>query len=242
MFGIIPKYNGRIDFSMVRSFRSLASCGKVPRGSSAGHSDGWGIVAWERGLPVYLGREPVDAFSDPKFEEACQRGESGGFGSPLIAHLRKASVGVKTRDNTHPFVSGEWAFAHNGTIRRQNLRYTTDSQWFFELLMREYEKNGGDLIKSINTIVESVREVYRYSSLTFLASDGKNFYAYRDSSKNLDYYAIFYAEMPNSVVIAQEKFFDASWTELPNRCLLSVDGSLRHEVLGILPDIESSAA
>src|ERR1700676_2228166 len=113
MLGIMPEAKTAIDFDVVRSFRKLASCGMVSRGSSAGHSDGWGIVAWEKDLPVYLGREPTNALVDEKFEKACLSGEAGQLATPLIAHLRKASVGLKTRENTHPFMNGEWAFAHN---------------------------------------------------------------------------------------------------------------------------------
>ena len=75
MLGIMPDRNTTPDFSIVRSFRNLASCGKVPRGSSPGHSDGWGIVTWELGVPKYLAREPTNAFSDSKFEQACALGE-----------------------------------------------------------------------------------------------------------------------------------------------------------------------
>ena len=242
MLGIMPEAGSAIDFEIVKSFRSLASCGMVSPGSRPGHSDGWGMVVWKNGQPEYLGREPTDAFADPKYEDACRIGLATQPGSPLIAHLRKASVGLKIRENTHPFLIGDWAFAHNGTIRKLNLRYTTDSLWFFQGLMKEYEKNGGDIIVSIRRSAASVHQIFPYTSLTFLISDGRSMYAYRDSSRNPAYYAVYYARKPHSVVVAQEKFFDAEWHELPNHSLLSIDSQLHTEVHEVLPEIRTEVS
>jgi len=213
----------------------------VCEGSGPGHRDGWGIVVWQNGLPVYLGREPNDASKDPLFEEAVRIGEINKLFSPLIGHLRKASVGLKTRENTHPFTMNEWAFAHNGTIRRLKLRYTTDSQWFFELLVSEMEKNGSDVVGAISANVKLVREVYPYSSTTFLMSDGRNFYAYRDASENIEYYTMYYARTSLGMVVSQEKFFDAPWKSLENGSLLTVRKDLSYEVQPILPEIKPRA-
>jgi predicted glutamine amidotransferase len=239
MLAIVPAPGEVPDFSIVRSFRNLASCGKVCEGSGPGHGDGWGIVAWRNKEPVYLGREPVDAFSDPIYEEACLRGESESFSSPIIAHLRKASVGLKVKENTHPFTNGEWAFAHNGTIRKLNLKFTTDSQWFFELVLNEYSKNGQNMIAAISKQVEMVRQIYRYSSLTFLMSNGRKVYGYRDCASNEDYYTLFYAKTPKCFLISQEKFVDAPWVPLQNGALISIDEDLTCEINYILPRLES---
>ncbi|MFI5420789.1 MAG: class II glutamine amidotransferase, partial [Nitrososphaerales archaeon] len=192
---------------------------------------------WEQGVPKYLAREPTNAFSDSKFEQACALGEKSGASSPLIAHLRKASMGLKIAENTHPFVNGGWAFAHNGTIRKLGLRVTTDSLWFFQGIMREYAKNGGDFLDAINMSVQSIYRTFPYTSLTFLASDGGQLYAYRDASRNAEYYAIYYATLRHSVVITQEKYFEADWKELPNKGFLSVDRELKTDVVQLSPEI-----
>jgi predicted glutamine amidotransferase len=222
MLAIVPQ--GRIDPAILRSFRNLASTGLVKARSSPGHKDGWGIVVWENSIPKYLGRRPVNAFTDDAFDEACRSVEEFEFESPLIAHLRKASVGAKTVENTHPFVSGKWAFAHNGTIRRLKLRSTTDSEWFFRELMAVLSENGGKVKNAIANQVDLVRKSYRYSSLAFLLSDGESVYAYRDYTGNDgEYYAMYYTHTPNGLVIAQERFFDSNWRELENGNLLISD-------------------
>jgi len=190
-------------------------------------------------MPFYLGRESNDAFVDPLFEEACLRGDSLEETTPVIAHLRKASVGLKVRENTHPFVINEWAFAHNGTIRKLNLRYTTDSQWFFESIMDEYEKNGRDMVSAITKNVKNVREVYPYTSITFLLSNGTELYAYRDATANIEYYSLFFARTRGSFIITQERFFEEPWTELENGSLLILDSDLSTEVQPVLPEIRA---
>jgi predicted glutamine amidotransferase len=232
MLGISPKPGNTIDFDILRSFRNLAACGKVPPGSKPRHSDGWGVVVWKEGLPIYLGREPNDAFTDPIFEGACAAGEKLNVSTPLIAHLRKASVGVKTKENTHPFTLGEWAFAHNGTIRKMNLKFTTDSEWFFKSIMHELAISGS-IVGSIVQLVEFVRSAYPYTSITFLLSNGKDLYAYRDCARNEGYYTLYYAELAGAYVVAQEKFFEADWKELENGKLLIIENRKPPSVISV---------
>jgi predicted glutamine amidotransferase len=204
------------------SFRKLAAYGMIPPKSKPGHSDGWGIVTWINEAPMYLGREPTDALKDKKYALACEKLKQLNTSSPVLVHLRKASVGLKVQENTHPFLIREWAFAHNGTIRKLGLRSTTDSQWFFEALMEEYEKTSS-MSLAIRQRVRTVHETFPYTSMTFILSNGKELYAYRDCTKNYDYYGMYYAKLANAIVICQEKFFDADWNALGNGELLHID-------------------
>ncbi len=198
-------------------------------------------MAWQEGKPIYLGREPNDASVDPLFEEVCKKGEETPITSPLLAHLRKASIGLKIVENTHPFTQDEWAFAHNGTIRKLNLRYTTDSQWFFSCVLADYKSNGRDIVGAITRNVKTVREVYPYTSLTFLLSNGKEFFAYRDCSANLEFYTLCYAMTSRGMLISQEKFIDAPWIPIENGSLLKVNQDLSFEVQEILPELKTKS-
>ena len=226
IMAIAPAPSRPIDSEIIRSFRYLAVYGKVKLGASSGHPDGWGIVSWLNDKPTYLGREPTDAVKDPKFDAACDRIDQLKIEAPIIAHLRKASRGTKTKENTHPFVKGVWAFAHNGVIRRAKLRSRTDSEWFFEALFEEIDRTGGDLRKALSMLVKSVHEVYNYSSLTFVLSNGHELFAYRDYSNFEDYYTMYFAKTASGLVVSQERFFDASWHELANHELLEVGKEL----------------
>jgi predicted glutamine amidotransferase len=104
MVAIIPYNSSKVNSEFVRSFKSLARFGMIPPGSMAGHSNDWGILSWINGSPIYLGREPTDAWRDKKYDRACDWIDELGLKSPLLVHLRKASVGLKIKINTHPFV------------------------------------------------------------------------------------------------------------------------------------------
>jgi predicted glutamine amidotransferase len=230
MLAIMPRSGHKLDSEIVRSFQNLASCGLVPRGVKAGHSDGWGMVSWIDEKPRYLGREPTDALKDKKYDLACREIDNLGITSPILVHLRKASVGLKIRENTHPFVIREWAFAHNGTIRKLNLKVTTDSQWFFESLMRGYERNNHDMFRAIRDQINAVHGIYPYTSITFILSDGKQLYAYRDCTKNFEYYGMYFTSTRDSFVLCQEKFFASNWKELGNGELVKVDSDASYMV------------
>lgn len=77
------------------------------------HPHGWG-VAWYRGARVVVRRGLLPAHADEAFVTAARAARS----RIVVAHVRDASVGPVTEENTHPFVRGRWLFAHNGTVAR----------------------------------------------------------------------------------------------------------------------------
>jgi len=77
------------------------------------HPHGWGIGWYEHGSPC-VRRGILPAHSDDAFLAAGRE-----IRSPLVvAHVRDASVGPVRQENTHPFLYGQWLFAHNGTVAR----------------------------------------------------------------------------------------------------------------------------
>lgn len=77
------------------------------------HGSGWGVATWTAGRAV-VRRGPVAA-DDPK--SGWRAAVADASGRPLVlAHLRKASMGRVSLENTHPFAFGPLAFAHNGTL------------------------------------------------------------------------------------------------------------------------------
>jgi glutamine amidotransferase len=77
------------------------------------HPHGWGIGWYDRGV-VRIRRGVMAAHADEAFVEAAQEACS----DIVVAHVRDASVGPVTAENTHPFVHRRWLFAHNGTVAR----------------------------------------------------------------------------------------------------------------------------
>jgi len=80
--------------------------------SGHSHTDGWGIAFYHREHPE-VERRATPAFEDLYFSETAER----IFTQTVVAHVRRATVGIPSLENCHPFRHGVWIFAHNGTIR-----------------------------------------------------------------------------------------------------------------------------
>src|SRR4051794_25050021 len=75
------------------------------------HADGWGIAA-HAGGDWQIQRSVACAAECGEFD-----GLRGLQAQLVIAHVRKKTVGPTSLANTHPFRSGRFVFAHNGTVR-----------------------------------------------------------------------------------------------------------------------------
>jgi predicted glutamine amidotransferase len=214
-------------------FKRLSETGVVPaRSKTAGHKDGWGIVIYAGAKPRYLGREPTDPLKGSGYDRAV---EDIGTVRPqiILGHLRKASFGGNTIENTQPFLDSEWGFAHNGTIYSPGLKRVgteNDSRAYFRTLLDGLPSSNVE--SALAATVKKLRRgitVHRdksgrtYSSLTCLLSDGKSIYALRDFSDELDrnYYTMYYSLFQEGIVFCQEKIIDAKWEEIPNKTLVA---------------------
>lgn len=224
-----------ISSSFLHDLRLLAEKGDVlPIAKEPGHKDGWGIVGYQQRTPILLGRQPTNAMKDSKYEEACERLDQLRLTGSLMAHLRKASKGKKSQENTAPFIRDEWCFEHNGTIkdidiRVEDLKGDTDSERFFLLLLRRIMGNSTSIEKAIEKIVHEIRYRYEYSSLTFLLSNDTRIYAYREYSNPRDsrYYNLMYAIDRDIVLISQQKVWYRDWVTIPNKTLITVMKNLK---------------
>ncbi len=123
--------------------------------------DGCGIAGFTATGEVELHKAPVAAFDDPGFGTAARDLVSATF----IAHVRHASTGANTYQNTHPFVDGPVAFAHNGALAGLDLLEAhlgpamgrvhgdTDSEPMFALILTETAAHDGDLGAGITAAV-----------------------------------------------------------------------------------------
>lgn len=166
---------------------------------SATNGDGFG-VAWygERDEPG-LYRDILPAWSDPNLKSLCRQIRSRLF----LAHVRASTGGATSRVNCHPFVSGRWAFMHNGQIggferiRRRleagipddlydQMEGTTDSELFF--LMALAEGLGEDPQAAVARATGRVLDVARQAGLdpafklTAALTDGTALYGVRYST------------------------------------------------------------
>ena len=77
------------------------------------HDSGWGMAVYERadGGQPQLVRFAEAAHGDAQFVKATER-----RGRIFNAHVRRATMGGLSLENTHPFCLGKYSFCHNGTV------------------------------------------------------------------------------------------------------------------------------
>jgi len=112
--------------------------------------DGTGLGSYdEHGHPI-VSKQPIAAYEDQEFGRLAREVTSRTF----VAHVRYASTGGVSPENTHPFQQHDRLFAHNGVIEdidrleqelgdaRALVQGETDSERFFALITREIERDG----------------------------------------------------------------------------------------------------
>jgi gamma-glutamyl hercynylcysteine S-oxide hydrolase len=151
------------------------------QGMSRLHRDGWG-TAWledeAAGVPAVAAvRSATTGLDDVDLRSSLLSQPSRA----RIAHLRLASSGMPVRlENTHPYVAGNLAFAHNGGILptddlrslvhpefRSDVHGNTDSELYFALI-RQNLRDGGSLRRATVDAVAAIRERYPLVSLNAL--------------------------------------------------------------------------
>ena len=186
------------------------------------HDSGWGLAVYDRpdgGAPVWR-RFPEAAHRDSDFGRATDL-----RGRIFSVHVRRATIGGLTTENTHPFCLGNYSFAHNGTIVRfprllepgvARPGGETDSEHFFNFLMRDFDP--ADVPGSLRHAVTGVIDRSPFSCLNFLFSDGERLYAYR-----LGIYEFHWLARPGRLLVASERLSADAWHTVQQDVLLTLD-------------------
>ena len=148
------------------------------------NADGSGIGFFApSGTPV-LDKQPEAAFRDEGFTRVARRARSATF----VAHVRYATTGGATVENTHPFTMRGRIMAHNGgfgdvpRLDERLGRYgglvlgDTDSERYFALITQQVDAHAGDVgagiaaaaswigarlpVSSLNTVVAAPGELW----------------------------------------------------------------------------------
>ncbi|GAC1611326.1 MAG: class II glutamine amidotransferase [Mycobacteriales bacterium] len=144
------------------------------------HADGWGM-AWWAGSELRVQTSHLPAYSSAAYATATNRIRS----SAAMVHLRWATPGLPVApENTHPFVTDDWAFGHNGAVRpadglfdlmdaagRARLRGTTDSERLLQVLLARVAVHG--LADGLRKTVADVCNELTPSSLNSLLLGGE---------------------------------------------------------------------
>ena len=117
------------------------------------NADGAGIGFFDPAGEPVLDKQPEAAFGDQEFTHQAQQATSSAF----VAHVRFATVGGRTVQNTHPFAMAGRIMAHNGGLGglaqldaqrgsyRDLVLGDTDSERYFALITQQADAHGGDV-------------------------------------------------------------------------------------------------
>ncbi len=100
----------RVECSLIHSQNALM---EQSRGDLQGyvHGHGWGVADYPNGLPI-IEKQTWAAYHGEHFKKKAAK----VYAKTVVAHVRRATVGEPSIENTHPFNNGPWIFAHNGTL------------------------------------------------------------------------------------------------------------------------------
>ena len=153
LYGFLANEPTKVDCSLVFAQNALLLQSRADE-IGLDHADGWGIATYENGHPAVY-RSAIAAFDDQCFSSTAEM----VYSKAIVAHIRKATVGATSLENTHPFQAGSIIFAHNGTVAGfdsfrkemedqtdpdlQDLRVgTTDSEQYFLWLLTQIRRAG----------------------------------------------------------------------------------------------------
>jgi len=187
------------------------------------HDSGWGMAVYERadGAEPHTVRFPEAAHADGEFINATNL-----TGRIFNVHVRRATMGELSLENTHPFCLGSYSLGHNGTILRYprllepDMRQPaghTDSEHLFNLLMHDFD--DGDPVASLRHTLARAVECSPLSGLNILFSDGYKLFAYR-----LGLFELHWLARPGQLLVASEQVTDEpGWHSVQQDVLLTLD-------------------
>ena len=202
LYGFLATDPTRLECSLVSAQNALIVQSDRD-GRGVRNADGWGIAHWV-GDEREVIKSTMPAFADDQFVVIA----SDIWSESAIAHVRAATVGRVSEQNTHPFTFGTWAFAHNGTVDAFQHAATrldigpfgppvgeTDSEVAFLWLlnrMGDYGLDSHEQATSLAPVVELLADAVldlvgisvasgapRPPKLNFVLSDGKHMAASR---------------------------------------------------------------
>ena len=183
--------NSRLPASLTLSFTGFSQRG----GYTDHHADGWGMAFFEsegaspgKGVRCFVDKESAATSPIAKMLRSFPIKSHN-----VVAHVRKATVGAVTLENSHPFVrelwGRYWVFAHNGDLKDFQPALhghfqpvgNTDSELAFCWLMQELAKShvGVPSVQELTlTLRDLVPQISRYGTFNFLLSNGQALWAH----------------------------------------------------------------
>ncbi len=159
---------------------------------SESQPDGVGLGTFNGDGTPSVYRKPVAANRSQTFIADAHEVSSRTF----LAHIRHATAGEPTIENTHPFEQHGRLFAHNGVLgdlpalrerlgaHAALLHGSTDSELYFTLMTKRIEEQGGDVLAGITVAARELAAEIPLYSLNMLLSTATDIWALRYPDTN----------------------------------------------------------
>jgi len=203
------------------------------------HCDGWGIAYWNTDGELVTAKHPEPAQGSERFQAAVAAAHTDA----ALLHLRKASKNMANEiDNTHPFVSDGFAFAHNGYLSPLSALDElvtevggrpsvgdTDSERYFHVVLARLPDTGP--VQALHQAAELIADATEVVSLNCLLLTQDALYAsarYDEKvilarGEELGLYELRYRVTPDHVAVASSGWSQPSpWAPLRNGEILEV--------------------
>jgi predicted glutamine amidotransferase len=151
------------------------------------NADGSGIGFFDQAGRPILDKQPEPAFGDAEFLREAKQATSTTF----IAHVRWATAGGRTAQNTHPFTMQGRIMAHNGGFGeiarldeqlgpyRELVLGDTDSERYFALITQQIDVRGGNVGAGITAAARWIGDHLPVSSLNAIVATPGELWALR---------------------------------------------------------------
>jgi predicted glutamine amidotransferase len=212
------------------------------------HCDGWGLAYWNAEGNLITAKHPEPAQGSERFFAAVGAARTDA----ALLHLRKASKNMANlMDNTHPFVAGSIAFAHNGYLSPLSALDElvsevggrpsaggTDSERYFNVVLAGLRDHGP--VRALHQAAELIADAAEVVSLNCLLLTRDALYASARYDEKViegrgeepDLYELRYRITPDHVAVASSGWSQPEpWAPLRNGEILEVRrGDLRTSV------------
>jgi glutamine amidotransferase len=148
--------------------------------------DGTGLGYFTPVVGAVIDKEPLPAYEDPALVREAKHVSSTTF----VSHIRYATTGERTTENTHPFAIDGMLFAHNGMLQGldaleahlgRDMRFVggdTDSERCFALVAKEIRARGNVGV-GISAAVSWIAENLPVYSMNFVLATPNELWAFR---------------------------------------------------------------
>lgn len=173
--------NSHLPAAATFSLKGFAARG----GRTADHVDGWGVAFHDGERCDVVVEDSPAAHS----ELARHYGQHAIAARNILAHVRKATQGVRAVQNCHPFrrewAGRSWVFAHNGDLKdfHPTLQGSfapagqTDSERAFCWLLQRLQQRFGDQLPDwdelATTLTPWLHEIAEHGRFNVLLTDGR---------------------------------------------------------------------